>query len=403
MSTDTAAPPAERTRVAVPTVLAIQGVGALLFAFAQVARLFDPDWLTWIEPLDGFFKSSNLAFSVLLATEGFAIASLLADRRSPREVVLRVVGYVAAFWLLIALVCLGAVALQAFDSTDDQTWDQLRPAIGRALSLTMNVWAANNPLAVPGDLAMLWYFSIVAQLAATLTVAGLVLRRWPRFLGTVLLLGAVSAAVYRGYAVDTDGWFAAALSTPARADAFLAGAAAVFLLRPLPARIGAGLCGGALLTLVGLVISSAFLDVDEILTYQLPLVAVAMAAYLVGARSALDERALTIQMAVSRDTITVARVWRDLVAWSPLVVVTVRRHLFDQPYAAGTWTAVVALAVVATLSRGAMDRILGLIAQVPGELDRGVRDVRGGRRRAAGSTEAGTEDRGARREPPAEG
>lgn len=389
----------DRARLAAPTVVAMQGAAALLFALAEIARLFDPRWLTWLQPLQGLVESSNLAFAVLLATEGFTVAALLAEQRPMRQVVLRVVGYIAAIWLLLALVCAAVAVLRQFDSTDDQPWENIQTATARTLTFSMNSWAAHNPFALPGDLAMIWYFSVVAQLAAVLTVVGLALRRWPRFLGTILLLAAVAAAVYRGYAVETDGWFAVALDTAVRADAFLVGAAAVFLLRPLSPRTGAGLVGGAVLVIAGLVVASGFLDADQILTYQLPTAAAAMALLLVGARSSSDERALSVRIATSGDTVTVAHVWRDLVAWSPLVVLTTQRHLFDEPYVAGTWTAIIVLAVVATISRAVIDGLVDALV---------IRSARLGRRgrrtwRPVSGSQASSEDRGARREPPPEG
>jgi peptidoglycan/LPS O-acetylase OafA/YrhL len=388
-----------RQRVSVLTVIALQAGAALLFALSQLVPVMDPEWLVWIEPLDGIFRSGNLAITVLLATEGYAVATLLVEHGTRRAAEARVLAYVGSIWLLLALVCLGAVGVQHFDHTDPESWEHTRSSILHVLTFSWNTWIAEHPFASRADLVSLWFFSIVVQLTAVLAVAGLVLRRWPRLLGVLLVVAAVGSTAYRVYALDEQGWFAVALSTYARADAFLLGAAMAFLVPVLSARAGAALSGSALLCLLGLVISSSFLDVDQVFLYQVPFAAVLTAMFVAGAHAPPDPRALTVELLTARDVVNVSRAWRDLVAWSLLVTVTVQRHTTDQPAFAATSTTVIVLAVVVVLSRNGLDRAQTALSSM---VDRRRRP---GWHRASsrtGSAEPGPEDRGARGEPPAD-
>jgi len=382
------------------TIAAIRGLqlfAALLVALSQVARLMEPDWLDWIAPLDSAFLSQNLAVTVLLATEGFAVGTFLHEERSRGSVLSRAASYVGRIWILLALVCAVAVVVGRLGETAPVN-TVTNQAIGHVLTFSWNSWIADHPLSARSDLLDLWYFSVAVQLLLLVTVLGVLLRRWPRLLGVLLLAGAGVSAAYRVYALDEHGWFATALSTYARADAFLLGAAAVLIVPRLSSGVGSALMGGSLLCMVGVVISSSFLNVDEIMTVQVPIAAVAATAYLTGARAPVDRRTLIAEFVTAKDTVTLARGWRDIVAWSGLVVITVQQHSLDQPAMAEITTSVAALAIVCVLSRGLLDRVLGALTSVVSGHRSDPQPV--GRRRAeVGSAEPGPEDRGAGSQP----
>jgi hypothetical protein len=377
-------------------VLSLLGAAVVLFTLGQVPVALAGRDLSAISPLDGLLRSSNLAVAVALTVWGFLVTrSLLAARASSIRRMLWAGG--AAMVPLVAttaLVCVGAILVSLVDPSETSSRETTTADVGRAMSFTSNWWQQSNLVAtdVRRDLATLWLAGVVVQLTVVAILAVLVLGGRPRLLAGLAVVAAVAAAAIRVDELGQSGWVFAALSTTGRADGFLLGmaaAAVAHLVRVDGATAGA-LLGGAILVLVGGTLVPTLVEVDFVFEVMMPLAAVCTAIAVCVAERATDTRMLAVQLLESHGAALVGLSWFPILAWAPVVGVTLARHTEFQP------TLVVLIFVVVTTA------VLAAGTQwllVTGKRVVATRVLR----RESASALVGGDDRRTGREPPADG
>jgi peptidoglycan/LPS O-acetylase OafA/YrhL len=310
-------------------VVALQGAAAVLFCVAQFALLFQPSELDWIRPMDGLLRSGNVALSALLTCLGFTMTRRLFEaRRAGFLGPLWVVGryLVVVFGVLVA-VDLAVLLIHRFDSTDATTWEHSRSSVLNVLSLQWNTWVASHPLIARMDLSSLWFFSVATQLVLVLAVLVMMAGRRPRLLLGVAVLVVVAVVVTRPGQVESEGWYAVALSTVGWSDAFCMGVAAALLRRPALSGSEAGaVVGGVGLLLVGALIGASFVTVVNVFVFVVPVVAALTALFAFAADRDPDARSLLVQLMSTPETGLLGSLWPYVVGWSPFVAITLSRH-----------------------------------------------------------------------------
>ena len=243
---------------------------AVALLFAGQAWLLRPygDLDQW-KPLSGLLRSGGLAVTVLLACSGFVVAtwvlgSALTGPRAFRSALFRhfvpVLGAVA-----LALAAVWVVAL--LDTSDPYGPEVTRASFEQVVGFNWNHYIASHALAVRADLVGLWYFSVEVHTLPVVALVAALLRRRPRLLAAVALLGIVAAEVLQVVLASRHGWFELSLWTLTRGDAVVWGAAAaaiVHLVRsrgPVSRRVGTvatELAGSVVVLFVGLVFAMAW-------------------------------------------------------------------------------------------------------------------------------------------------
>lgn len=359
-------------------VVALQGVAAALFCIAQFSVVFQPGELDWIRPLDGLFRSGNIALTVLLTCVGFTMTRrLLEARRTGLLAPLRVVGQwlVVVFGVLV-VVDLAVLLVHRYDSSDVTPWESTRSSVVHVLSLQWNSWVYSHPFVARGDLTSLWFFSVATQLVFLLAVLVIVMGRRPNALLALAALLAVAVIATRPGQVDSEGWFAIALSTVGRSDAFFLGVVAALARRPVLSGQNAGaLVGGVGLLLVGAVIASSFVTVVDVFSFVVPTVAVLTALFVFAADRDPNPRSLLVQLMSTHETERLGSLWPYVVGWSSLTAVTLARHVVGS--APPVLLLAVGCAIVAVLSLVNQWALSWLVAQVEARWAqwRGGRDV----------------------------
>ncbi len=372
-----------------PLVRGLLGCFALIYAISVVGTLLPADVLDAIRPLDGLVRAGNVAVTGMLTCAGFmAVRELVAARgRSLAGPAFVLVRHLAVILVALGMVVLAVLVVSRYDSTDLTPSESTRTSAWHVLSLQWNTWIAQHPLAARADLSSLWSLSVLAQLLAGLAVAVLLLGRRPRVLGALLVLGIVLAVAWRVRLLGDEGWFAVSLSTSSRADAFLLGALAGLLpagrLKPQTA---AGLCGGTAAVLVGAIVGSSFVTVDELFTVVVPLIGVLVAVFAMGAAQEPDPRTLVVTALGGPDIGFVGALWVEVLAWGTVITTAVERRLPDAPWPGRVLVAAGVLAVVVHVSHRAS---VELEARVSARLPRV--------RRKSAREQPGREDRGAGR------
>lgn len=379
-------------------VLALQGCAAVLYVLAQAGRLVPTETWAVVRPLDALVTGGNVAVAMMLALAGFSLATrvLEARPRGPLPALRRGAGDLGLVVAAVALVCAGAVVVDATDDTDGADWSTTSRSVLRVLSFGWNLWLRDNPGSGRADLTSLWFFSVLVQLMLVVLVLVAVLGRRPIALAAVLGAAAVACAVERVVVLDQEGWFAVSLGTVTRGDAFFLGAAAAALSMRFRSSPGtaAAVLGGSSLVLVGTVLAASMLTVEETFRVLVPTVAVLAALAALAAVQVPDPRTLAVDL-LGRDAVAVlGRHWYLLVAWSPFVAVTVGRRLVDQP--TGLAAVVSVLATVALVAGSAW-----LLGQVAGRAGTAWSAADVGRRRL--TAEVGSDDRRPGGQPPADG
>ncbi len=212
--------------------------GVVLLVAGQTWLLYPFEGLERWRPLSGFLRAGNLGVSILLVCSGFVVARAMLAAAGPRpRAALRVllrhfVPVVAA--LVLALLFVAAVTL--LDSSDPWTSEVTRVSVEQVLGFNWNHYIAAHPLAVRGDLAGLWYFSVEAQTLPLVVLAIAALRRWPRLL--VVLVGAALVAAHTGQVLlsQREDWFQLGLWTITRADSVLWGMLAALVVHLVQVR-----------------------------------------------------------------------------------------------------------------------------------------------------------------------
>jgi peptidoglycan/LPS O-acetylase OafA/YrhL len=341
-----------------PVATGMLGVAAVLYCLSQLATLVPPDDLDRIQPLDGLFRSANLAVSMLLAGIGFAVTTSLRKARetSVPDTLRAAASALVPVVVVVALVCLAALGFGRYDSTDQVPSSVTHDSVVHVLSFQWNDWVRDHPLGVRPDLASLWIFSVVVQLVLVALLAVLLLGRIPTVLAVLTGGLAIASCAWRLQVLDASGWFAASLDTTARADAFLVGMTAALLaprLRISAATAGA-LCGAMVLVLVGLVLASSFVTVEGSLAVIGPIGGLAAAAVSYAAQQRPAEGSLAVGLLSGEEVVQAGAMWTCLVGWSPFVVVTVARHATQQGEALAVVVALFATVLASLATRQAM-------------------------------------------------
>lgn len=313
----------------VSLVVALQGVAAVLFCAAQFSLLFQPSDLDWIRPIDGLFRSGNVAVTALLTCLGFTMTRrLLEARERGWSAPLRVTGgYLLVVFGVLLAVDLAVLLIHRFDSTDVATWENTRSSVVNVLSLQWNSWVATHPLAARADLSSLWFFSVATQLVFLLAVLVMVAGRYPRVLLVVAVLMSLAVIASRPGQLESQGWYAIALSTVWRSDAFFLGVVAALARRPALTGSNAGaLVGGVGLLLMGAVVGSSFVAVTDVFAVVIPVVAGLTALFAYAAERDPDPRSLLVQLMSAPEAERVGSLWPYIFGWSSLVAVTLARH-----------------------------------------------------------------------------
>ena len=352
--------PANRGR-RLKIVLGIQAFGVALWVLSQSWPLFDFKDLEWVAPLDGIFRSGRAGVSMLLAGTGFLMTVRLMRARSRGSGLLRVLAsHLIATSIVLVFVVAAVFLVIRVDTTDQGSWTQFRDSLLPLLTYQWNYWVLSHPVTVRADLTPLWFFSIQTQLVLVLAAAVVLLGRWRLLmvLGSVAAIGV--AVVWRHETLDTEGWFEVALNTAGSGDAFFLGVLAALVtpwvrLRP---PVAAGWVGGALLVLVGVVIAGSFMNVNELFEIQAPLAALLCGIAFIGASQLPDERAMAVVVLCRRDIGAFGAAWTSVAAWSPVVIVTVTRHMATQPQLLRVIIAAIALGFVAAASERASRQIM---------------------------------------------
>ena len=113
-----------------------------------------------------------------------------------------------------------------------------------------------------------------------------------------------------------------------------------------------------MLVLVGVVIAGSFMDVNELFEIQAPLAALLCGIAFIGASQLPDERAMAVAVLCRRDIGAFGAAWTSVAAWSPVVIVTVTRHMATQPQLLRVIIAAIALGFVAAASERASRQIM---------------------------------------------
>lgn len=344
-----------RPGVAASPTLGLAAAAAVLFCLGQAFVLLDPVRVAELRPFDCLVRSGNLAVTMLLTIAGHGVTRALIRARTrgaaayAAEVARYYVGIVALLSLVIAAVWLVSVT----DSTDVGAAETIRSSAANILTFRWNVWLSDHALSARADLAPLWYFSVEAQLVAVAAAAVLLLGGRTRLLAVLAVVGAVASFWFGDDLLARDGWFVASLNTGVRAYPFLLGMAAALVaprLRLTPQR-AAGLCGGALLLLVGCVIASSFIGVETFFRVQAPVGAVLTVLFVVGADLAPDRRTLVVGGFAAPEVQRAGAAWRVVVAWCVPVFVVASHHLVEAP---GSFRLACALLGVGVLVAGTM-------------------------------------------------
>ncbi|TGN65535.1 hypothetical protein EXE59_17410 [Nocardioides eburneiflavus] len=313
------------TSASTPVARLVLALGAVLIALGEVPRVVEADRLAWIVPLDALFHSSAVGGTLVLAALAHVTTTgMLRAREVGRTATVFVLLKVLALLWLLQLVVLVVVALaRAVDSLAPAT-NLTGEMWSTVLTFRWNLWLSGHMLEVPAELLGLALLSIAAQLVTLLAVVLVALpRRWNRVvLAVAAAVAAVVVAGLRVRVLDLQDPYVLLLDTFARSDAFFVGVVAGCLVA-LGRDVGPS--AGALVSLVGVVLSSGFVSTDQHLVLQLPAAALFAGVALLdlGARPG---DSLLGGLAGSRQVASLAVVWAPLVACvTPAAVVIGRR------------------------------------------------------------------------------
>ncbi|MCW2841536.1 MAG: hypothetical protein JWR55_3019 [Aeromicrobium sp.] len=313
----------------------LQGLAAIVYLLSSIGTVLPLGALDDVEPLDGIFRSGNLALAVFFAAFGY---TLTVELRSAREVSLvrmlrACVRVVLPAVVAMLLVTVAVLAVTRYDDTDTTSTDVTRSSLLHAWTFLQNGWILDHLLLVRSDVSSLWIVSLLVQYAVVLAVAVAILgrRRW--FMAALALACVVGSIIWRAHLLTTEGWVQAALDSVSRSDALAMGVVAACLAGvPAVSRAVAGqILGGATMVLFAGVIVTSFVGVDAIFTVVLPLGAGLTALSLWAAGSDPDPRGLATQALLRPELVQAGGLALPLLVWSPFVAATATRHEGDHP------------------------------------------------------------------------
>lgn len=331
--------------------------GALLVLLGDLHRVIDPEWLTWVPPLDALFASRSIGTTLVLAAIGSWVARRALVQRGATRVQIISVGLsvMLPLWIASALVLSAVAGLAQVKRGVDVPEPVSSESWGQVLTFRWNIWAADHVLAMPAELSGLLLFSVIAHLVGLLVVVALVVpRRLPRpVLGLLAAVAAVAVMGLRIRATEFRDPFILTVDTFARADAFLLGVAAACLanLRARPSAWGEA----AVPVVLGAALATAFVTSDQHFWVQLPVTAALAGIALL--QTEVDEQRALGRLADSSVCRAVAAAWLAVIATStPVAVIVARQDLpvWLQPVLVAVLVAVLAFLWL-LVQRGAVE------------------------------------------------
>lgn len=332
-------------------------VGAFLVVLSEIPDVVGADELSWIAPLDALFHSNSVGGALVLAALGTMNASaLLAARGSGRgATVHRLLTFVVPLWVLQLVVLVTAAVTRRVDTMapdgglGTQVW-------GAVTTFQWNYWVADHVMNVPAEVLGLTLFSIAVQLTALLALVIVVLpERWcTTVVGVTAGVAMVAVIVLRWRALDFQDPYLLTLDTFSRSDAFFAGVLAAcawsrgLTLRPQWS-------GAAALVLLGAVLATAFVSVEQYLSVQLAVVALLSCVMLLDDGSDPGDWLLQSVVA-SREIDVVGSAWAPLVSLAPLAAAVIGRRA-EMNWVLRVIVLLIVLAIVTRVARGIAGRI----------------------------------------------
>ncbi len=209
----------------------IRGVAIALVVLSHTWTLLPFADLRRAAPLDGLFRSGNLAVSIFLVIGGFLVTRTLL-RRSESVNGLRPIRYwlervcrigVQLYPLLVVILLVHLV-----DPSDPYSTATTEKSAATAATFTWNWYLQNNVLSSRSDLGHLWYLSVQEQfyLGLILVIALFAGHRRRLLAGTCVVLVLVTA--WRVHSWDVEG-FRATVRTTTRMDGLLWGTLAALV------------------------------------------------------------------------------------------------------------------------------------------------------------------------------
>lgn len=331
--------------------------GTLLVVLGEIPQVVGSDELSWIAPVDSLFHSTSVGSSLVLAAVGaLSCSALLTARALGRgAAAYRLLTLVLPLWVLQLVVLVAADVTRLVDTTapdgalGGRVW-------GAITTFRWNYWVADHVLDVPPEMLGLTLFSIAVQLVALLALVIVVV---PEHWSATALAAASGAAmlvvvVLRWRALDFQDPYLLTLDTFSRSDAFFAG-----VLAACATRRGAGLrpawSSAAALVVVGAVLATAFVSVEQYLGLQLGVVALLSCVMLLDDGSDPGDWLLH-SAARSREVDVVASAWAPMVALAPLAAAIIGRRA-EMNWVLRVIVLLIVLAIVARVARGIAGRV----------------------------------------------
>ncbi|WP_020144059.1 acyltransferase [Terracoccus sp. 273MFTsu3.1] len=336
-----------------------RGIAIVLVVLSHLGKVWPEQLRPDLGPVAGLFAAGSIGVTIFLVVGGFLVTrGMLAARsrdglRGPIvSFTRRLVRISLQVYLLLAVVAVVA----EIDPTDPNSRSATNSSLFAVATYWWNVYVRTHALDARSDLGPLYYLSIELQFYVVLLVLVLLLSRHRRVLAALLAAAIPVVTAWRWYVYDTQGWFAASLMTSTRMDGLLYGALAALLVDLLPDRLRDGLrrqsaplVGGALLVVVGVVVSCAFYDIGAYFKVQGIVLTAACALLVLGCAAPLDPRAYAVRALSEPRLAWLGAASLSIFVWHVPIFELTMRHTPDWPPAARTAVAVAALAGVVLL------------------------------------------------------
>lgn len=323
--------------------------------------------------LGALFQGGNIAVSTFYVISGYLVTErmLAAATRSrvwgPLVYLEQRTARIALqVWVLLAAVLLA----WRLDPTDTTSSDTTVRSVIAAATFTFNTYVRDHALAARADIGPLYFLSIDVQFFVVAAVVIVALARCRRLLVGIAVVALVATFWWRWQLYLDEGWFRAALTTTARMDGLLAGAAAAALLqgRPTPTwlrRHATALAGSGLLLLAGVLLSCVFVGIDGYFGLQGVVTTLAATALVVGLANGASTDDPGSRVLSWRPLVVLGQASLTVFLWHMPVFQLVRRH-------AGGWdtlprllvTAVALGAVVVVVHRVVVPVAEGIVRRV---------------------------------------
>lgn len=303
---------------------------------------------------DALFLGGNVAVTVFFATSGYLVTGRLLKATEERRAIgpllymeKRVLRILAQVLVLLVAVYL----VWRIDPTDTASERGTVRSLLAVATFSYNRFVASDPLSARSDLGPLYFLSIDVQYFVVAAIVIILLAHRRRLLTGVVVVALAAVLWWRWQFFVEEGWFQAALSTPARADGLLAGSLMALLsdtrLFASLRRRAADWAGAAALVLLGTLVACTYLEIDAYFGLHGAIAAVASAVlvamlYKSGGTGDLTSAALSFTPLV-----VVGRASLTIFLWHMPILHAVRRHAGE---ASAVSQSVLALTVLVAVS-----------------------------------------------------